>query len=213
MSCVGRSQTPSATASPAVSVEAVRVSAAVDALADCMMEFRAYLGHGEDTEKRNCPRVEVAAAATANRCEFLVVGDPAHSFAQLTCSRSIWYGADVCRVELLFVTSQHRCCGVGRALMVSQSKIVSSAADVHGWSSTPTNTTPQRSRCTGRWGTSAKIPTGATDAIFTCARISTRLRTAPPPRGWRRPLTAHRVARREVQATAVVLPLAGGGVQ
>ena len=83
------------------------------------MEFRAFLCRGEDTEKRNCSRVEIAAALTAKRCEFLVVGDPVHSFAQLTCSRSVWYGADVCRVELLFVTSQHRCCGVGRALMAA----------------------------------------------------------------------------------------------
>ena len=83
------------------------------------MEFRTFLGHGEDTEKRNCLRVEIAAAVTARRCEFLVVGDPVHSLAQMIYSRSVWYGADVCRVELLFVSSQHRCCGVGRALMAA----------------------------------------------------------------------------------------------
>ena len=84
-------------------------------VAACLAAFRNLRGQDE-------PRDEALTRGVRHMrdrelAEFLLVGRPAHSYAQLRYIYSAWLQGDVCWVEDVYVGDQYRGLGVGRALM------------------------------------------------------------------------------------------------
>lgn len=80
-----------------------------------MAAFRDFLGDSTPTTDQ---LIEGARRALEGElAEFVVVGNPAHSYVQLRYIWSAWHLAEVCWVEDVFVSEEVRGRGVGRLLM------------------------------------------------------------------------------------------------
>ena len=80
-----------------------------------MAAFRDFLG---DTEPSDQQLAVGAYHALANDlAEFVVVGAPAHSYAQLRYIWSAWHLAEICWIEDVYVSGAHRSRGLGQTLM------------------------------------------------------------------------------------------------
>ncbi|MEM7341862.1 MAG: GNAT family N-acetyltransferase [Actinomycetota bacterium] len=98
--------------SPAVRVAEVSDYADV---ARCMAAFRDFLG--DDTPTESQLAVGAYHALANDLAEYLLVGEPAHSYVQLRYVWSAWHLKDLCWVEDVFVDARHRGKGVGYVLM------------------------------------------------------------------------------------------------
>lgn len=80
-----------------------------------MAAFRDFLG---DDEPNNEQLATGAQRALKDKlADFIIVGHPAHSYAQLRYIWSAWHLAEVCWVEDVFVSAAHRGQGIGHRLM------------------------------------------------------------------------------------------------
>lgn len=87
-----------------------------DAVGLCMAGFRDFLGDDEpsDAQLQSGARMLLEGGLA----EFVVAGNPVHSYVQLRFIPSGWHLADVCWVEDVFVAEPARGSGLGRALML-----------------------------------------------------------------------------------------------
>ncbi len=84
-------------------------------VARCMAAFRDFLG---DTQPTNDQLTAGAYhALTTNQAEYIIAGDPAHSYIQLRYIWSAWHLKDICWIEDVYVDQHHRGQGIGKAMM------------------------------------------------------------------------------------------------
>ena len=84
-------------------------------VADCMGAFRDFLGDSEPATARLA--VGAYHALAEGLAEYVIIGDPAHSYAQLRYIWSAWHLADLCWIEDVFISESYRGRGLGRTLM------------------------------------------------------------------------------------------------
>ena len=102
-----------------MTVKTVRVRLAMRGeeaeVAACLAAFRNLRGQDEPRDEELTRGVR--HMLDRELAEFLLVGRPAHSYAQLRYIYSAWLQGDICWVEDVYVGDQYRGLGVGRALM------------------------------------------------------------------------------------------------
>ncbi len=92
-----------------------------------MAAFRDFLGDDEPTTEQLA--VGAFHALANDLAEFVVLGDPIHSYVQLRYIWSAWHLSEVCWVEDVYVADSQRGRGVGRALMAFAEERVSRERD------------------------------------------------------------------------------------
>ena len=80
-----------------------------------MSAFRDFLGDDEPSTEQLTAGAR--HALDNNLAEFIVIGEPAHSYVQLRYIWSAWHLTEVCWVEDVYVSSDHRGQRLGRRLM------------------------------------------------------------------------------------------------
>ena len=95
----------------------VRVAGPEDAgvVARLMAEFRSHLGR--DWPPDATIRAGVERLIARDDSEYLLGGDPAAGVAQLRYRYAVWWDAEDCALEDLFVRAEVRGTGLGRALV------------------------------------------------------------------------------------------------
>ena len=95
----------------------VRVARPEDAtvVARLLAEFRTYTGR--DWPPEATMRASVERLIARDDTEYLLGGEPAMGVVQLRYRHSVWFDADDCHVEDVFVRAEARGSGLGRALV------------------------------------------------------------------------------------------------
>jgi ribosomal protein S18 acetylase RimI-like enzyme len=95
----------------------VRVASPDDAtvVARLLAEFRTHTGR--DWPPEATMRASVERLIVRDDTEYLLGGEPAMGVVQLRYRHSVWFDADDCHVEDVFVRAEARGTGLGRALV------------------------------------------------------------------------------------------------